>query len=270
METTEQDRMEDRGEGVTLEVIPGAGRVGHSKGQPVMISLTNEDILLRLSNREDSTVERKTASDYGDCRKTAVAFSNSLPIGDPGILFVGVYDDGTVESSTNLESLQNKVSKEFKKIYPAIYPQSRVMSKDGKEFLAVIVRGSENRPHFAGQSYIRDGTQSIPASQEQFNNLIAERNSKAYAIGKWKGKIVTVTEPMREMQIHATTQYVPGRRTTATLFECNQFYVTVESTMQKDRLLSLPLRVVEINFDHGERRLELQLLEGQGQLPVPF
>jgi hypothetical protein len=48
-----------------------------------MLSLTDEDILLRLTSREDCTVERKAASDYRDCLKTAVAFSNSLPTGEP-------------------------------------------------------------------------------------------------------------------------------------------------------------------------------------------
>src|SRR5260370_33171576 len=120
-----------------------------------MQELTDPEILLRLTNIEDSTVERKTAADYRDCLKTVVAFSNSLPIGDPGIIFVGVYDDGRVEDGTNLESLQKKVSTEVGRVYPTISPQLKVMKKDGREFLAMIVRGSENRPHFAGQSYIR-------------------------------------------------------------------------------------------------------------------
>ena len=54
-----------------------------------MIELSDEDIRRRLTDIEDSTVERKTASDYWDCLKTAVAFSNSLPVGDPGIIFAG-------------------------------------------------------------------------------------------------------------------------------------------------------------------------------------
>lgn len=75
-----------------------------------MPELTDAEILLRLTNIEDSTVERKTAADFRDCLKTAVAFSNSLPIGDQGIIFVGVFDDGRVEDRNNLESLQIKVS----------------------------------------------------------------------------------------------------------------------------------------------------------------
>jgi len=144
-----------------------------------LIELSDQDVLSRLTNTEDSTVERKTANDYRDCLKTAVAFSNSLPVDDPGVIFVGVYNDGRVEDNNNLDSLQKKVSEEISKVYPAIYPQMKVMkNSSGKEFLAVIVRGSANRPHFAGPSYIRDGSQTLEASEEQFEQLIAERSSR--------------------------------------------------------------------------------------------
>jgi predicted HTH transcriptional regulator len=88
-----------------------------------MIELSDEDIRTRLTDTEDGTVERKTASDYRDCLKTAVAFSNSLPVDDPGIIFVGVYDDGKVQDGLSLEALQKNVSKELSKIYPRIYPK---------------------------------------------------------------------------------------------------------------------------------------------------
>ena len=71
-----------------------------------MIDLSDQDILSRLTNIEDSTVERKTASDYRDCLKTTVAFSNSLPVDDPGLIFVGVGNDGTVQDRLNCEKLQ--------------------------------------------------------------------------------------------------------------------------------------------------------------------
>lgn len=70
------------------------------------VELADHDILLRLKNIEDSTVERKTANDYRDCLKTAVAFSNSLPVDDPGIIFVGVGNDG--RSKTTKTSIRCK------------------------------------------------------------------------------------------------------------------------------------------------------------------
>ncbi|HLW83483.1 MAG TPA: ATP-binding protein [Candidatus Acidoferrales bacterium] len=226
-----------------------------------MIQLNDEDVLLRLTNTEDSTVERKTASDYRDCRRTAVAFSNSLPVGDPGIIFVGVRDDGTPEEKNNLESLQKKVSEEMNRIYPPIYPQMKVMTTDGKEFLVIIVRGSENRPHFAGQAFVREGTRSVPSSEKQFGILIAERNSKVREIRKWRGRVVTVQCTLPRNPYAAHVLGTSGGKLTGTISECNQFYVTVESTSKMGSLISFPLGQIEINFDHQSKCLELRLLD---------
>jgi hypothetical protein len=56
------------------------------------MTLTDADILTRLTNIEDATAERKTMSAFRDSVKAAVAFSNSLPVGEPGIIYIGVYD----------------------------------------------------------------------------------------------------------------------------------------------------------------------------------
>jgi len=209
-----------------------------------MIELSDRDILSRLTDTEDSTVERKTASDYRDCLKTAVGFSNSLPVGDPGIIFVGVGNDGTVQDRLNLESLQKDVSKELSKIYPPIYAQMKVMrDQNSKEFLVVIVRGSENRPYFAGPSYIRDGTQTKEASEGQFTRLVAERNSKAREIYNMIGKGVV-------------WQMVGGQRggADATLIGCNQFFVTLDGGTYKR---CFPLEWITISFDPDKQRPHL-------------
>jgi predicted HTH transcriptional regulator len=156
------------------------------------MTLTDADILSRLTNIEDATVERKTMSDWRDWVKAAVAFSNSLPEGDPGIIYIGVYNDGRIEDKGISETTVDKVSGELSNIYPPILPQILVREKDGKKFIAVIVRGSPNKPHFTGQSYIRQGTRSVPASEKQFEELVAMRNSKAEQILKWKNKLITL------------------------------------------------------------------------------
>ncbi len=209
-----------------------------------MIELTEADILSRLKNTEDSTVERKVASDYRDCLKTAVGFSNSLPVDDPGIIFVGVFDDGRVQENNRLDSLQKDVSKELNKIYPPIEAQL-VVRKDesGKEFLVLIVRGSPNRPHFAGPSYIRDGSQTKEASDPQFERLIAERNSKVRYILNWKGKEITL-------------QWLePGPRPPikGVLTECNQHYIIIN---EKN---AIPLDGVSIVYDPSQNRLKLDI-----------
>jgi hypothetical protein len=231
-----------------------------------MTELSDKDILRRLTDTEDSTVERKTASDYRDCLKTAVAFSNSLPVDDPGIIFVGVGNDGTVQENSNLESLEKKVSEEIRKVYPPILPQMKVMrDNSGREFLAVIVRGSENRPHFAGPSYVRDGTQTREASEQQFERLIAERNSKAREILKWQGKKITVNWPMKQTSL-GTVALHRGGRVTRTVIDCSQFCVTLEEeiwvhpSQPCSRVReSFPLAELEIGSDNRENRLELRM-----------
>jgi hypothetical protein len=219
-----------------------------------MIDLSDQDILLRLTSVEDSTVERKTANDYRDCLKTAVAFSNSLPLDDPGIIFVGVGNDGTVQDKLNLEILQKSVSKEVSKIYPAIYPQMKVMRDAvGKEFLAVIVRGSANRPHFAGASYIRDGTQTQEASDQQFERLIAERNSKVREILKWREKGITIWMPGMTKSRHPST----GGKSTQVVMDCNQFYVTVRTL---ETLQAYVLSEVDVGYDFINNCLELRFI----------
>ena len=222
-----------------------------------MIELSDQDILRRLTDTEDSTVERKTASDYRDCLRTAVAFSNSLPIGDPGIIYVGVRNDGTVQDNLNLDSLQKKVSEEIGKIYPPICPQMKGMrDKDGKEFLAVIVRGSQSRPHFGGKSYIRDGSQSKEASEQQFERLIAERDSKAREILKWLRKRITFRLPEGERV--TLKGLVSFGSVSARVVACNQFFVSLQFPEAKDATTrAYPLTFIEIGYDHGEKRLEL-------------
>ncbi|MGD0923301.1 MAG: ATP-binding protein [Terriglobia bacterium] len=232
-----------------------------------MIELSDKDILRRLTDTEDSTVERKTASDYRDCLKTAVAFSNSLPVDDPAIIFVGVGNDGTVQENSNLESLEKKVSEEIKKIYPPILPQMKVMrDNDGREFLVVIVRGSENRPHFGGPSFVRDGTQTREASAQQFERLIAERNSKTREILKWRDKKITLYWPPDTSARPVIISSSRGR-SERTVIDCDQFHVTLEKEMQVvhpsqtyGRVReSFPLAELEIGFDHSANRLELRM-----------
>src|SRR5258707_10556622 len=156
------------------------------------MALTDVDILARLVATEDGTVERKTFSDNRDWIKAAVAFSNSLENDQPGVLFVGVFNDGRIQDqgTKNFEELQKRISGELSNIYPPIYPTILVREKDGKKFIAVIVYGSPERPHFAGKSYVRDGTQTKKASETNIQVFIARRNIKREEILTWINKTV--------------------------------------------------------------------------------
>jgi predicted HTH transcriptional regulator len=219
-----------------------------------MIELNDEDLLLRLRNFEDNFVERKTSGDSKDWLKTVVAFANSTPVGYPAVLFIGVRDDGTPEERTvNLDSLQQTFSKKVSDAYPHIYCFPRVVNVNGKQVLALIVPGSTDRPDFAGQAYVREGSTSVVASKPQFEELIASRNSKAYEILKWKGKVITVFVRPGYTQAFGIAAF--NRSRACTVVACNQFYVTLEDPTGKG---CIPLSRIEVSFDKQAQRLKLE------------
>jgi hypothetical protein len=221
--------------------------------------MSDKEILLKLNSFEDAFVERKTWSDSRDWLKTAVAFANSVPVGYPGIMFVGARNDGTIEDVGDLDSLQKSLANKLGDAYPPIYYWSKVLESGGRQLLAVVVPGSEKRPHFAGHAYIREGSQTKVASLEQFEYLLAQRNSKVYEILKWKDKMVLVRFPPVHFSSPLTERGIPFVPTAErVVIACNQFYVTLgrEEPSRRD-LRSYPLESIEIAFDHKNDRLEL-------------
>ena len=220
------------------------------------MALKEEDILARLTAIEDGTVERKTISDWRDWSKAAVAFSNSLSDGQPGVLFVSVYDNGQIEEKTsNFEKLARNVSGELTNIYPPIYPTILVMEKDGKKFMAVIIYGSADRPHFAGKSYIRDGTQTREASEENIQEFIAQRNSKAAEILKWKNKEITVNVIQPE-RVRSVSERI-AESSEGAILDCNQHWVTLQRS--GGRVFTVSLRQIELSYDTEKKRLILEI-----------
>jgi predicted HTH transcriptional regulator len=221
--------------------------------------LTETELIAKLRNCEDNWVERKTANDTKDVEKTVVAFANSTPIGYPAVLFIGVRDDGSIEDGQpdrNLDSLQKTVNNRIQKnVYPAVYYLITVLIVDGKQCLAVTVPGSDKRPHFSGPSYIRVGSETILASDAQFNQLIAQRLSKPNEILRWKDKVVTVDLLSTQQAINAM-----GRIASTTTFmvaDCNAFYVTLKG--HSSSLTTYPLDRIGISYDTEHERLRLEV-----------
>lgn len=208
---------------------------------------TDEELLLWLKNTENAFVERKVSSDAKDWLKTVVAFANSTPVDYPAVLYIGVKDDGTPEQkSPNLDSLQKTLAEKLRLAYPRIYYMTRILRVEGHQLLAVIVPGSSSRPHFAGPAYVRDGSVTVEASKEQFDSLIAMRNSKAYEILKWKGKTVSTGQVRKG-------DHRPFAFGHATVIDCNQFYVTLDAP----GLYFLHLERLELSYDAQAKRLAL-------------
>jgi len=125
--------------------------------------LTDEQIIAKLRPSEDNFVERKSSSDKRDWLKTVIAFANTCPINFPGVLLIGVRHDGTIEERVNLDQLQMTLNEILNEAYPPIFRLPKVIEHAGRSFLAVLVPGSEERPHFSGPAFVRRGSETIRA-----------------------------------------------------------------------------------------------------------
>jgi len=213
-------------------------------------SLTEEALKLRLQSDEHDFVERKSISDRKGWLETAVAFANSTPIGWPAVLFVGVDDKGLPNKSTRLDDVMKSVSSSLDRAYPAIYRYVVPLHLPAGDCLAVVIPGSEHRPHFAGLSYIRDGTQTKEASSTQFDRLIAYRNSKARKILEYRGAAVTIERIMPT-----------GRAAPFLLIveDCNDHYATLRPTQSYHlHRYYFPLDQITISFDGDKQTLKLE------------
>jgi hypothetical protein len=217
----------------------------------IIVELNEPELLARMRNFEDHLVERKTVKDEKDWKKTAVAFANSVPIGLPAVLYIGVRDKGEIETpQQNLDDVEKKFNRQMEKVYPRIAYVPKIVTDNGRQALAVIILGSELRPHFAGLSYVRRGSESIEASEAQFEELIAQRSSKTALLMEYKGKNVTVFIKTGDSEIPWPTSTV--------LVACNQFYVTLNK-FDHEPPHSFPLSRVEINFDNLRNTLQLEI-----------
>jgi hypothetical protein len=219
------------------------------------LTLGDDDLGRLRASAEDHFIERKSFGDWRkDALKTIVAFANSMPIGQPGFLFIGVQNNGQVEYTPAkdalqvLDSIQKKLAELMKQVYPSIYYTPKGMGDGDYQYLAVIVYGSESRPHFTGRSYVREGSQTKQASEEQFARLIAERNSKVYKIRSWIGKDISIL-------------IVSGRaHLTARIIDCNQHFVTWRSS-EDTHPHATSLDVIRISYDCPRDQLKLDVLD---------
>lgn len=142
------------------------------------------------------------------------------------MLYIGVRDNGEIETPRrDLDDAQKRFNAQMQRVFPRIAYVPKIISRNGQQALAVIIPGSELRLHFAGLSYVRRGSESVQASEQQFAELIAQRNSKAARILSWKGKNVTVIN---------RSQWHPGVGSLESIWpentvvvSCDQFCVTL-------------------------------------------
>ena len=219
--------------------------------------MTDEALLKRLKDQEDGFTERKLeGAGSSKFRETLVAFANSVPENLTAILFVGVSDDGRVEGVTNPDSLQRTLRNIAEKdCYPPVKYQSQVLPAEGKNVLAVVVEASPNRPHFSGPSFVRVGSESVRASDEVYEELIASRNTKAGKILRNKDKLVTFRQIDLDQWKRQRIRYEIECR----IEKCDA-HVADLVDIGSGRHFSAPLDILRINTDQIKRRLMLEAI----------
>jgi predicted HTH transcriptional regulator len=139
---------------------------------------------------EDSLREKKVESDLKDLLKTMVAFANSVAPGDTAQIFIGERDDGTVHGVSSPDNIQKKVRSESDRIYPEIYYRTEVYDRDGKQCVRVDIKHNGLAPHFGGAAWVREGSETIRATEELYQQLIDLRTEKVRVLAGWLNRQV--------------------------------------------------------------------------------
>ena len=212
----------------------------------MIAEMSDADLLARMKDFEHHFVERKTSSDKKDWLKTVVAFANSAPIGFPCVLYIGVRNNGEIEDpQTNLDTLQMTLNKIMENAYPRVAYLTKIITDGGKQALAVIVPGSSSRPHFAGPSYVRRGSETFEASDEQLDDLISSRSGKIDQISRYIGKPVTAVN----CSVLGNGQVTRSRwNVEPFVISCNEFWVTLQMPAPGNKTAhSYMLKDVDLN-----------------------
>lgn len=218
---------------------------------------TDEQLRQWKDPSEDHFIERKSSGDAKDCLKTVVAFANSTPLERCAVLYIGVRDNGTVEDAVNLDTVQKTLERRLAEAYPRIAYTTRVLTEGVRHYLCVVVPGSPERPHFAGPAFVRAGSQTVSASVQQFDRLIAERNSTVYAILRRHGKHVSVV-----MLRNPNVVQMLGRVSSQTIMqivECSTSTLTLRDYQGNVQKISLDrVQVLEDHVDKDAITLEIR------------
>jgi predicted HTH transcriptional regulator len=222
---------------------------------------SDAEILKRVKVGEDSFVERKSFGDWkNDAVKTSVAFANSCPFeAPPGLLCIGVKDDGAVETSEqDLDRLQKTLERELEKAYPPVPHHTRIVPAPEGKFIAVIIPGSSQGPHFSGPAYVRTGPTTVKANEEQFERVIDRRERKVREILKWQNKRVKL------VRIWAAPNNLSGRiagEADVVVLDCNSFVVKLRVT-GSDQPISFPLDHVVLGHDPQTGSITIEVPQG--------
>lgn len=145
--------------------------------------MEDQELKTLLDDLESDRVERKASiSDGKKIRQAICAFANDLPNHKkPGVLFVGVNDDGTCAhlpiTDELLLSLSNIRSEGKILPFPVLQVNKRIL--DSCELAVVIVEPSDAPPvRFDGRTYIRVVPRRATATPEEERRLSEKRRAR--------------------------------------------------------------------------------------------
>lgn len=145
--------------------------------------MTDEELESLLNDLESDRVERKASiADRNVIRQAICAFANDLPNHQqPGVLFIGVNNDGTCANLPITDQLLLTLSdiRSDGNIlpFPSMIVQKRIIS--GCELAIVIVEPSDAPPvRFNGRVWVRVGPRRATATAEEERRLAEKRRAK--------------------------------------------------------------------------------------------
>jgi ATP-dependent DNA helicase RecG len=145
--------------------------------------MTDAELEILVADLESDRVERKSsASDHEKIRETVCAFANDLPNHQlPGIIFVGVKDDGScagLNVTDELITALTHIRDEGKTLpFPSLIVQKRMLR--GCDVAVIIVEPSDAPPvRYRGRTWIRVGPRRAVATVEEERRLTEKRRPK--------------------------------------------------------------------------------------------
>jgi len=172
-----------------------------------------------------------------------------------------------VQGVTNTESIHRTVIKEADKIYPPIYYRTEVYERGGKQCVRVDIKHNGQAPHFGGPAWVRQGSRTIIATEQLYQQMIDQRQSKVRVLLQWLNKEVTVEgtyrpKPRTVEEVMALGPY-KGEWSVgvhqATLTVVNAHWVTFDVAISQDLLQrvaqSEPIEKLMLSWDNQRQRL---------------
>ncbi|WP_420627582.1 helix-turn-helix domain-containing protein [Candidatus Leptofilum sp.] len=217
---------------------------------------------------EDNLLERKVESDLKDLLKTLVAFSNSVKPGHVATILIGEKDDGTVQGVKNPDNIQKRIRKECDKIYPPILWRSMIYKKMDKFCVRIEIEHDGDTPHFGGPAWVRQGSETVIATEQVFQQLVDLRSDIVSELAKWLGKKVTVHGDTSTVPVSRREESI-GARPMIHLFShrwawdelaevvfINNYWVTFDK-LKIGKRVSEPLSKITLSFDDENDRLRV-------------